>query len=384
MGTGKTALLSSFFILSLLGPLPEAAAETSVRVLVAEGQKMLKVNVRGEYVVRVLPTMQIAKKGKGLVNAWFVPTEKGVRIGKEEWACRGVRIEPLEDRDLVIGQSRFRGSVALLKDKNRLFYAINTLGIEKYLYGVLHHEVAAWWPMDALKAQAVAARTYALYQVSVSKNAEYDVKSGTSSQVYGGSTTERFRANRAVNLTKGMVLTHQGKVFPGYFHATCAGKTAAAKELWSIDVPPLAGGVRCDYCRISPHFNWEARVATADIEGKLNKNGRSIGQVLKIAVITQTPSGRAGRLRISGTSGEAVIAAKDFRVWIGGDKMRSTFFSLELRDDMVYFHGKGWGHGVGLCQWGTLGQSLLGKTYQDILKFYYPSAEIASISAIAS
>ncbi len=359
---------------------PAAAADQTIRVLVIEGQKMLKVNIRGEYVVRVLPTQQVCKKGKGLTNAWFVPTERGVRIGKEEWVCRGVRIEPIEDRDLLIGESRFRGSVTFLKDPANQLYAVNTLGVESYLYGVLHHEVAAWWPMDALKAQAIASRTYALYQMSVSKGAEYDVKSSTSSQVYGGSTTERFRTNRAVDLTRGLVLAYQGKVFPAYFHATCAGKTAAAKELWSIDIPPLAGSVSCAYCRISPHYNWEARVAPADIESKLNKNGRPIGQVLKIAVISQTPSGRAGRLRISGTNGEAVIAAKDFRVWIGGNKMRSTLFRLEMRDDMVYFHGRGWGHGVGLCQWGTLGQSLLGKSYQEILKLYYPSSQILNLS----
>lgn len=357
--------------------LPVLYAQPQVRVLVLENQSMLKVNIRGEYQIRVLPTMQVAKKGKDLSNAWLVPTPAGIRIGKEEWACRGLRLEPLEDRDLVIGASSFRGVISILKDKNNLFYAVNSLSIENYLYGVLHHEVAAWWPMEALKAQAVAARSYALYETIVSRRAEYDVKSGTASQVYGGSTTERYRTKRAVDLTSGQVLLYQGKVFPAYFHATCAGLTANANELWSMNLAPLAGGVRCHYCRISPHYNWEARVPLAEIEGKLNKYGRPIGQVLKIEIITQTPSHRVGSIRITGTSGEVAVAAKDFRVWIGGDKMRSTLFTLEIREDMVYFHGKGWGHGVGLCQWGALGQSLLGKNYRDILKFYYPGSQTA-------
>ena len=320
----RTGTFLFLFSLILAAPL---RAETQVRVLVIEGQKMLKVNVRGEYVIRVLPTMQIAKKGTGLKDAWFVPTAAGMRLGREEWACRGMSIEPAQDRDLVVGPSRFRGSISFLKDKSNLLYAVNSLGVEKYLYGVLHHEVAPWWPMEALKAQAVAARGYALYQVLVSKSLDYDLKNSTSSQVYGGSTTERFRTNRAVDLTAGMALAYQGKIFPAYFHATCAGVTAAAGELWKIDLPPLAGGVKCDYCKISPHYNWEARVSAAEIEAKLNKYGRPIGQVLKVAVISQTPSHRVGSLRITGTGGEAVIAAKDFRVWVGGNNMRSTAFT---------------------------------------------------------
>ncbi len=370
-----------FFIFCQLIFIRPLFAETPVRVLVLENQRMVKLNVRGDYVIRVLPSMQIAKKGKGLANAWFVPTPAGIRIGRQEWACRGMLIETAGERDLVLGQSRFRGTISLLKDKNNFFYAVNTLDIESYLYGVLHHEVASWWPMEALKAQAIAARTYALYQASVSRRFEYDLKSGTASQVYGASTTERYRTKRAVDLTAGKVLMFQGKVFPAYFHATCAGLTAGAGELWNMNLAPLAGGVHCNYCRISPHYNWEARVPLAEIEGKLNKYKRPIGQVLKIEIITQTPSHRVGSLRITGTSGEAVLAAKDFRVWVGGDRMRSTLFTVEIRDDMAYFHGRGWGHGVGLCQWGSLGQAILGRTYDQILELYYPGAQIVNYAS---
>ena len=118
----------------------------------------------------------------------------------------------------------------------------------------------------------------------------------------------------------------------------------------------------------------------AEIEAKLIKYKRPIGQVLKIEIVTQTPSHRVGSLRITGTGGDAVIAAKDFRVWVGGDRMRSTAFTVEIRDDMAYFHGRGWGHGVGLCQWGSLGQALLGRTYEQILEFYYPGSQLARYS----
>lgn len=347
-----------------------------IRVLVAEGQKILKISSKGDYTIQALPARVTIAKGRDLDRVALTAVASGFRLGKEEWLCRGIRIIPKKDGDVYVNQAGFRGVVDIYQNADGLLYAVNRLDIEKYLYGVLHHEVAPWWPMEALKAQAVAARTYALYQASVSKALLYDVKSTTSSQVYGGSTTERYRTKKAVDLTKGQTLTYQAKIFPAYFHATCAGMTAGADELWKINLGPIAGGVQCNYCRISPHYYWHARIPLSDIEEKLNQSGRPVGQILKLEVISQTPSGRAGSLRITGTVGEAVIAAKDFRIWVGGDKMRSTFFTVVIRDDAAIFNGKGWGHGVGLCQWGSLGQSLLGKSYKEILNFYYPGAEI--------
>ena len=302
----------------------------------------------------------------------------GLRLGKEEWQTRGLRFEPLEDRDLFLNQSQFRGTVDILKGNNALLYAINRLNVEDYLYGVMHHEVAPWWPMEVLKAQAIAARTYALYQAQVSRPVEFDLKSSTSSQVYGGSTTEKFRTKRAVDLTVGEVLVYQGKIFPAYFHATCAGVTAGAQELWKIDLAPLSGGARCTFCRLSPHFYWQVKVPVSEIEEKMAKYGHPVGRILKIEIITQTSSGRVGSLRITGTAGDFVMAAKDFRIWIGGDRIRSTCFAVILKEDMAEFSGRGWGHGVGLCQWGALGQALLGHDHEKILKFYYPGAEIVS------
>ena len=321
-----------------------------VRILIAEDRTAIEITVKEEYTLRLLPSMQTAKKGKLLAGERLVATSSGFRLGGQEWACRGLLIEPARDRDLYLDDSRFRGSVSVWKGKNGLLYAINKLDIEKYLYGVLHHEVAPWWPMEALKAQAVAARTYAYYQVQVSKANEYDVKSSTSSQVYGGSTTERYRTKKAVDRTSGEILTFQGRVFPGYFHATCAGTTAAAEELWDIKLKPIGGGVKCNYCRISPHYYWQAKVPLSVIEEKLKQYNRSVGQILRIEPVTQTPSGRVGSLKITGTTQEAVIAAKDFRVWVGGNLMKSTAFTVEMKDDFAEFHGRGWGHGVGLCQ----------------------------------
>ncbi len=353
-----------------------AGAEPTVRVLVSEKQNLVRLTVKGEYQIRILPSLELVKKGSKLTRTSLKATPLGVQLGAREFLGRGIRIEPKQDRDLTLDQIRFRGFIDVLKDPANSLYAINTLDIEKYLYGVLPHEVAHWWPLEALKAQAIAARTYALYQVQVSRTQEYDVKSTTSSQVYGGSTRERLRPKAAVDTTRGKVLSFEGKIFPAYFHATCAGVTAAAKELWKIDLPPLRGGVQCGYCRVSPHIQWQSRVPLAQVEEKMNKNGRPVGRVLKIEPASQTPSGRVGSLRIAGTAGEALMAAKDFRIWLGGDKIRSTHFAVTIQDDLAVFDGRGWGHGVGLCQWGAFGQALLGHNFQQILQFYYPESQI--------
>ena len=347
-------------------------------MLVNDDNTKLNLYVRGAYVIKILPSGTVVKKDDKSLKALVAPTLNGIRVNDEEWGVKGLSIEPAKDRSLFLEGTRFRGSLRIVKDAKNLLDAVNTADVESYLYGVLHHEVAHWWPMEALKAQAVAARSYALYQAEVSKAQDYDLKSGTASQMYGGSTVERFRTKKAVDDTRGQVLSYQGKIFPAYFHATCAGMTAGASELWKIDLAPLAGGMACNYCLLSPHHDWQAKVPLSEIEEKLNLSGHPVGQILKMEIVSQTPSRRAGSLKITGTQAEAVVAAKDLRILIGGDRIRSTQFGLTIREDQAHFIGKGWGHGVGLCQWGALGQALLGRKYGEILKFYYPSSVIAS------
>jgi stage II sporulation protein D len=356
-------------------------APPTVRVLVTERRTRIQLTVKDGWTLRALPGGALIAQGTSL-SVKLTPTPNGFRFGDRTIAATGLLLEAKTARDLYLDDSRFRGHLRFYRDSGNLIYAVNHLDVEGYLYGVLHHEVGTWWPMPALEAQAIAARTYALYEARTKRAQPYDLKSGTSSQVYGGSTTERYRTKKAVDRTRGKVLAYAGKIFPAYFHATCAGRTAGANELWNIDVPPLRGSVACSYCRISPHYYWRASVPFSTIEQKLKDNGRSVGQLLSVEAISRTPSFRIGRLKFTGNAGEAIVAAKDFRVWVGGDKLKSTSFTVESRDDTALFKGKGWGHGVGLCQWGTLGQALVGRQAGTILKMYYPDAEIIDDGSI--
>jgi stage II sporulation protein D len=233
--------------------------------------------------------------------------------------------------------------------------------------------------MEALKAQAVASRTYAMYQMQENKDNDYDVTSDIYSQVYGGKASERFRTSQAVDETDSQILTFEGKVFPAFFSATCAGHTEDASLLWDTDLTPLKGVV-CGFCRESPHYNWHYVFSLPEIEDKLAQSGRSIKGISQISILGRDNSGRITDLKITSAQEETKIAAKDFRNIIGPNIIRSTNFNVTVVDSDAVFEGLGWGHGAGLCQWGAYFMAKQGYKYEEILKFYYPQAEISSIS----
>jgi stage II sporulation protein D len=208
---------------------------------------------------------------------------------------------------------------------------------------------------------------------------DFDVTSDIYSQVYGGKTSERYRTNKAVDATAGIVLTYRGKVIPAYFHATCGGHTEDASRLWDIDIVPLKGVV-CNFCRGSRHFNWHAVLSLGEIEKKLKEGGFKIGQLKDIQILGRDASGRITDLRLVSLQEEVKISAKDFRNIIGPNLIRSANFTVEIADSDAVFEGVGWGHGVGLCQWGAYFMAKQGYNFEQILKYYYPDSEISLIN----
>lgn len=269
----------------------------------------------------------------------------------------------------------FKGGIRLIKKNNGHLLVVNQIALEDYVKGILYHEASHYWPEEALKAQAVVSRTYAVYQVLENKAKEYDVTSDIYSQVYGGKTSERYRTNKAVEDTDGLVVTYQGKIIPAYFHATCAGHTEDAALLWNIDIPPLKG-VACDFCKDSPHFNWHAVLSLAEIRDKLADSGRRIKQISDISILGRDSSGRVSYLKIGNGKKDIKISAKDLRNIVGPNVIRSTNFKVDVSGDDVIFEGVGWGHGVGLCQWGAYFMAKQGRTYYEIIRYYYPYTDV--------
>ena len=230
--------------------------------------------------------------------------------------------------------------------------------------------------MDALKAQSIIARTYAFYQKQFPKDKDFDVTDDIYSQVYGGKTSERWRASRAVELTKGKIMVFQKNVFPTYYHATCGGATEDASRLWNIDLAPLKGVV-CWFCKASVHFSWKKEIPVDMLKSKLIEKGYNCPESIHaIEIIARNASGRITSLRIQGKDASLEISAKDFRQALDPNVIRSANFTIQVVSGTAYIEGLGWGHGVGLCQWGMYAMAKEGYTYTQILSHYFPGSQI--------
>ncbi|NQS99788.1 MAG: SpoIID/LytB domain-containing protein [Candidatus Omnitrophica bacterium] len=371
-----------FLGLIFIWELPSARAEDQiVRVAVVTDAQAIKLSIRCPYQILALNTNQELYADRRLWRGTIVPTDSGIKINKLDFKIYGIRIQPSRSPGIYLNGRRFRGAVDIIRQADQTLIAINRLSVEEYIRGVLYHEVAPWWPMDALKAQAIVARSFALYQAKVNVHKDYDLVSTIYSQVYGGRTSERGRTTKAVRITDGEVLTYKNKIFPTFYHATCAGHTEAAKRLWKINLPPLRGR-ECNFCERSPHFRWQKKIALRKIEEALGKKEIKVGLIESIQIVDRDVSGRVTELKISSTTGAVKVKGNQFRLAVGPNIIRSTNFTLEIKKKTAYFTGYGWGHGVGMCQWGAFFMSKKRFNAEQILDYYYTEAKIKKIDQI--
>lgn len=386
----KNSITLFFILLALMqastpsvGFSQELSKDNAIRVCILKDKPEFQLAIKGPYKIYTLYTHELLKEDSNLWNAKVQSAPSGILIRDDAYSFFGLRIEPQGDSSVYVNNHRFRGMLDIIREKDLTLKAINHVGIEEYLYGVLYHEISHRWPIEAIKSQAVAARSFALYQASANKGKDYDLTSDTFSQLYGGKAAERYKTTKAVDATKGLILTYKGSVIPAYFHATCGGFTEDASELWQTDMPPLKG-VRCDFCKDSPHMHWRNKIRVDEFVDELKANGvgsprLSAGQegVDSIEITKRTSSGRVKEITIKDSDSEIKVSAKNLRSILGTKFLRSTNFSVQLDGRDIIFSGTGWGHGVGLCQWGAFFMSKKGYRAEDILKYYYPGAEIA-------
>jgi stage II sporulation protein D len=173
-------------------------------------------------------------------------------------------------------------------------------------------------------------------------------------------------------------MTWDGKLFPAYFHACCGGHTEDADMLWKTNLPVLKGRP-CPYCQDSPHFYWSRKVSIWPVRKALLEKGYKCGKITAFDVAGYDASGRATEILIKTTAENLKIPSNQFRIIVSPTLIKSTNFTVELKDEFLYFEGKGWGHGVGLCQWGACGMAQDGFTTEEILEFYYPHSQIIDI-----
>lgn len=362
------------FSLFFLANLP-AEPPRYIRVAIMQDASTLSLKTKGFFEITDSSEKKILFQGKNL-KATVTAYKNGMLIGAKGFSSNKVIIRTRQQDLIFIDGRAFRGKIQLIKNSNARFTAVNYIELEDYVKGILFHEVSHYWPVEALSAQAVVSRTYAIYQSMENKNKDFDLTSDVFSQVYGGRASERYRTNNAVEETKGIVLNYRGKVMPAYFHATCGGHTEDVSLVWNLDMAPLKGVV-CGFCQESPHFSWHYVIDAKELEGKLSKSGYNISGINKIAVLGRDGSGRISDLSIVSEKKALKISAKDFRGIIGPNLIRSTNFNAGIIGADIVFEGFGWGHGVGLCQWGAYFMAKQGYTFERILKYYYPGSEIS-------
>lgn len=348
--------------------------DTTIRVLVAEKENTVQVTSDRPLVIAdgvsgrpFFQASQVSIRASGdrlVINNQMLDTG----------ACR---LTPRGEM-LSVNQTRYRGYIVVFAEEGAVS-AVNGVDVEPYLYGVVPREAPCTWPEQALMAQAVASRTYALYVKQKSEDRSYDVKATISSQVYGGYDAEMPGTNRAVDATRGQVMTYNGNLIVAYFHANSGGHTEGSENVWGAELPYLVA--RPDrYSAGAPGSTWEYFLPYGEAQRLLGRYGIHVSGVKGFLFNGRTPSGRIQDVSVVSDSGTWNMSGNNFRLAVGSTKLKSMCFDAARQDQGVLFQGSGFGHGVGMSQWGARKMALEGQDYKAILNHYYKGIAIASLA----
>ena len=376
-----------------------------IRVLLGE-QKEFYATLNGDYDSNDFARLQIklprnkpikfrVANGKGRIEA--------VLENKNYVLSEKIQLAPRDSRQqFELSDSKYYGSLELSVLGSKL-RAINIIDLETYLQGVVSAEIGprAMAEFGAMKAQSVASRTYALRKHLVNKKEkpprQFDVRADIYDQVYRGIQENASEAARAVDETRGEVLTYKNDLIQSYFHSTCGGRTEAGRYVFDLNQSPYLESVadnfgERDFCDASPHYRWVETFSTADVLSSLREvTGQRKGlqffanRISDIKVSGRFPSGRVKSMTVMDRKGNGLN--------VGSDAIRSLFRRRQnslLRSSLFRFGhsqngqikggivliGAGSGHGVGMCQWGAIGMARDGYTYDQILRHYYRKTKL--------
>jgi len=298
---------------------------------------------------------------------------------------------------------RYRGTITFTRTDSG-FLVVNSLPMDSYLRGVVPLEIGSRTPAEfaAVQAQAVAARTYAYKHLTSTR--AFDMYATVQDQVYGGVDAEKPQSDSAITTTADVVVLYNGQPITTPYHSTCGGSTAAVSEVWydQPDQPYLRPvsdripGTNNFYCDPSPRFSWTQSYDAAGLRAVMEKYLASytkapksgVGKITDIREQGRTPSGRIAALTVQTESGSYTLRGNDIRFVLRDPKgaiLNSTFFSFTRETSggevsSFTLNGRGYGHGIGMCQWGAIGRARAGQNYRTILETYYPGTTIGRIA----
>jgi len=371
---------------------------------------------------RMKGEITVNKKGNNKLT--FVSDSKTKTIEVEE---EGITVSSVEDDEYInYNGIEYRGELVLYRFSDSDITVVNELGLEEYLYGVVPKEMATGHPIEALKAQAVAARTYACDSIGKYKKWNFDVTNTTSDQAYGGVNAEKEDTNKAIDKTAGEVVTYNGKIVSTPFFSTSSGYTESSENVWNSALPHLVSVEDKYQSKDLAYTIWNVTYTKDEIEELLKD--KKIGDLVSVNIVEETPSNAVLKLEFVGTKDTYTIEKERSRTFFN---LRSQFYDVitnntvtvlgangvsvqkalpevryaigtktkklstglskvvvkgaesqqkySLICDEYLFSGSGWGHGVGMSQNGAIGMAKEGFSYDEILKWYYSGTEIEEL-----
>ncbi|MBF2063465.1 MAG: SpoIID/LytB domain-containing protein [Calothrix sp. C42_A2020_038] len=356
----------------LLSIVMVAPAQASVILRVAIQQNVNQVRVGSS-------TTAVVKDGSGrtlgelpAMSAYYAQPVPGGGVALDKWRSGLFWIEPSGKGFVYINDKWYRGRTLVVPTGEGLT-AVNWVDLEEYLYSVIGGEMDARWPQEALKAQAIAARTYAIYRREKNRNDPIFDLGDTPDrwQIYKGVISESPSTLNAVDKTAGQVLTYNNRIIESVFHACSGGHTENSEDVWGRSEPYLRAVP--DFDQNIPQCSWQRTFSSADISQRFPE----VGTAKEMVVDTVSPFGSVRSLRIVGDKGTKVLRGEDVRTAL---KLRSTRFTVANAPDGSFtLQGRGFGHGVGMSQWGAYNLALQRANHLQILAYYFRGVALSPI-----
>ena len=265
---------------------------------------------------------------------------------------------------------RYRGAILIQPNSND-FTVINKIKLEDYLRGVVPSEMPSSWHKEALKAQSVAARTYTISKLNRRKSLGYDLKATVEDQVYLGYSNEKESTNKALEDTQGMVLLDkQKRPIEAYFYSQAGFSTASAADIWGLEhAVYLRPKIMADNSKF-----WQKHFTSSQINKKLAD--LKLKTIKSLTILNTSPDGRARDVLVSDGTRHIKLSGEELRHKLG---LRSTFFDTQMNKGTISFVGKGFGHGIGMSQYGAKKLAQQGKSFKYILEYFYPGSKLETI-----